>query len=80
MISSAPSPLEGCKKANPPSTGNFTNANVFICDREVHIYTQSCSYDVSSYLFVSLYTSYLSGSLRIEKPTIDTMPHSPKGV
>ena len=62
-----------------PQEGNDPNANVFMCDHEVNIQMIYHSYDVlPSTLDKS--ESQPSGSLTIEKPTIDIVPHPPKGI
>ena len=78
MVSTMLVPLLGGNESYPPQGGNDRNANVFMCDHEVNIKMIYHSYDVlPSTLDQS--KSHPSGSLTIEKPTIDIVPHPPKG-
>ena len=66
-------------QSKPSQGGNDPNANVLMCDHEVNIQTRSYFYAVPpSTLDQS--ESQPSGSLIIEKPTINIVPHPPKGV
>ena len=78
MVSTVLVPLPGGDQSKSPQEGNYPNANVFMCDHEVNIKRRYHYYDVPpSTLDQS--ESHPSGSLTIEKPTIDIVPHPPKG-
>ena len=71
-------PFPGETQSNSTQKGNDPNANVFMCDHEVNIKMRYYSYDVPLSTFDQS-ESDPNGSLTIEKPTIDIVPHPPKG-
>ena len=78
MVATILEPLPGGNQSKSTQVGNDPNSNVFMCDQEVNIKMRSHSYDVPpSTLDQS--ESHPSDSLTIEKPTIDIVPHPPKG-
>ena len=78
MVATTLEPLQGRDQSKSPQEGNYPNSNVFMCDHEVNIIMRSHSYDAPpSTLDQS--ESHPNGSLTIEKPTIDIVPHPPKG-
>ena len=78
MVSTMLVPLPGGNQSKSQQEGNDPNVNVFMCDREVNIQMIYHSYDVPpSTLDQS--ESQPSGSLTIEKPTIEIVPHPTKG-
>ena len=78
MVATLLVPLLRGNQSKPSQGGNNPNANVFMYDHEVNIKMRSHSYDVPpSTLDQS--KSHPSDSLTIEKPTIDIVPHPPKG-
>ena len=78
MVATTLEPLQGRDQSKSPQEGNYPNSNVFMCDHEVNIKTKSHSYGVPpSTLYRS--ESHPSGSLPIDKITIDIVPRPPKG-
>ena len=78
LVSTMLVPLPRRNQSKSLQEGNDPNANVFMCDHDVNIQTRSHSYDVfPSTLDQS--ESHPSGSVTIEKPTIEIVPHPPKG-
>ena len=77
MVSTTLEPTPGGNQSKYLQEGNDPNAIVFIYDHEVNIKMRSHSYDVPpSTLDQS--ESHPNGSLTIEKPTIDIVPHPRK--
>ena len=78
MVSTTWVPLPRGNQSKPSQGGNDPSANVFMCDHKVNIKMRSHSYDVPPSTLVQT-KSQPSGSITIEKPTIDIVPHPPKG-
>ena len=78
MVSTMLVPLPGGDQSKSPQEGNYPNANVFMCDHEVNIQMIYHSYDVPPST-MDQSESKPSDYLTIEKPTIDIVPHPPKG-
>ena len=70
MVSTTLEPPPGGNQLKYLQEGNDPNTNIFICDHEVNIKMRSHSYDVPS-ITLDQSESYPSGSLTIEKQTID---------
>ena len=78
MVSTMLEPPLGGNQSNSPQEGNDPNDNVFMFDHQVNIKMRSHLYYVPpSALYQS--ESHPNGSLTIEKPTIDIVPHPPIG-
>ena len=78
MVSIALVPMQGGNQSKSLQGGNAPNVNVFMCDHEVNIQIIYHSYDVPPSTLDQL-ESHPSGSLTIYKPTIEILPHPPKG-
>ena len=78
MVATMLVPLPGGNQSKSLQEGNDPNAIVFMCGHEVNIKTIYHSYDVPLSTLDQL-ESHPNGFLTIEKPTIDIVPHPPKG-
>ncbi len=76
-----PEPLQGGNQGAPPQGGNGSDANIYMCDQDVQVTTQTQSYDVPSSGTHDKEASTLNTEpLHIEKPHVDMMPCVPRGV
>ena len=76
MVATTRVPPPGGNQSKFPQEGNDPDAKVFMCDHEVNIKMISHSYNVPPSTLDQLESKF-SGSLTIEKPTIDIVPHPP---
>ena len=73
MVVGALIPLQGGNQANPLQASSPPIANIFGLDHEVNVQTRDHSYDTPPSVFDSS-GSQPTGSITIEKPTIDIVP------
>ena len=79
MVVVALVPPQRGNQTNPPQGGNQPIANIFGLDHEVNVQKRDHSYDTPC-SDSNPSRSQPSGSLTVEKPTIDIVPRSPKWV